>query len=149
MIAARNIILPLEEKTYVSAFFVLIGFLPVLSIVFHCLGLLSMSSSLFLLIFPMATIMMALCASLPAYGRIALAGWIAGIIAVAVYDLSRIPYILYGWSDFIPKIGAWLSGTNEPHAAIGYAWRYFGNGGGMGMSFFILLRFFNLNSSFL
>ena len=72
-------------------------------------------------------------------------GFIAGIISVFLYDLSRVPYILGGWSDFIPKIGGWVTNTNEKNALLGYTWRYIGNGGGMGIAFFILMAQLNTN----
>ncbi|MEW6468683.1 MAG: hypothetical protein AB1458_07150 [Bacteroidota bacterium] len=139
MIAAHSIVLPLGRGYSIPVLFIGAGFLPVLSLVFHCLGLISMPSCFLLLVFPAFAAMVALGAWLPAYGRLAWAGWLAGLLAVGLYDLSRIPYILYGWKDFIPNIGAWLSGTHDPDALIGYAWRYIGNGGGMGISFFVLL----------
>jgi len=45
-----------------------------------------------------------------------------------------------GWQDFIPKIGGWLIGENEEFT-LGYLWRYIGNGGGLGITFFVLISF--------
>lgn len=72
----------------------------------------------------------------PTYGRLALKGFCFGLIAVTLYDCTRIPFVVTGlWGDFIPKIGGWLLSQSEPQWALGYLWRYIGNGGGMGMAF--------------
>lgn len=115
------------------------GFFPVLSIVLHCLGLITLQVCLFSIILPAFSFVIAAGIKIPVIGKIILKGWIAGIVAVALYDLSRVPFILSGWSDFIPKIGAWLTNTNEPDVLLGYLWRYVGNGGGMGAAFFVLI----------
>ncbi|MFI5204902.1 MAG: DUF6789 family protein [Flavobacteriales bacterium] len=118
------------------------GFLPVGSIVLHCLGFLSLPACLTALVIPGVLLTIVLAVQFPALGKTVLFGWIAGIIAVAVYDLSRVPYILNGWSDFIPRIGAWANNSTHPDAFIGYLWRYMGNGGGMGIAFFVLMKHF-------
>lgn len=119
------------------------GFLPVLSIVLHCSGIISMHNSLLLLIIP-AIIISFHTVHLVNMLRPVLLGWLSGIVAVFLYDLSRIPFILYGWEDFIPKIGAWITMEQDPSFIIGYLWRYIGNGGGMGISFFMLVQIFGL-----
>ncbi len=49
-------------------------------------------------------------------------------------------YLLGLWDDFIPKMGTWLhSGTDtQTGAIVGYLWRYFGDGGGIGIAFFLI-----------
>jgi hypothetical protein len=120
-------------------FFLFAGFLPVTAIVIHCLGLLPLRMNLHLLILPAAMLLCCLSLREQKLGRIAVRGWISGVIAVALYDLSRVPFIVNGWTDFIPKIGGWLNETGEPDALTGYLWRYIGNGGGLGISFFMFL----------
>src|SRR4029450_12801248 len=60
---------------------------------------------------------------------------------VAAYDSIRLPFVLFGlWSDFIPRVGGWVAGSEEIsalHVVLGYAWRYFGNGMGIGIFFFL------------
>ena len=76
----------------------------------------------------------------PTVGRQAVRGYLAGLVAVLIYDGTRMPFvILGGWPDFIPKIGAWL--LDEPTAPwlLGYTWRYLGNGAGMGLTFAMLV----------
>ncbi|TND09014.1 MAG: hypothetical protein FD123_1868 [Bacteroidetes bacterium] len=130
-----------QRHLFTPACFLVVGFLPVSAIVFHCLGVLPLQLCLSSLILPLFAL--ACCAGTftPYVGRMAWQGWLAGIVAVALYDLSRVPFILFGWSDFIPKIGAWLSNTDQPDAVIGYLWRYIGNGGGLGIAFFMILYF--------
>jgi len=72
-------------------------------------------------------------------------GWIFGFLAVFVYDLSRIPFMMAGWGDFIPKIGQWL--LDDPSAPdwVGYMWRYAGNGGGLGIVFMLLRPSIRMN----
>jgi len=72
----------------------------------------------------------------PNYRSIAISGFVFGLIAVTVYDLFRLPFALAGlWHDFIPRLGYWLIGDHMAHPAIGYLYRYIGDGGGMGMAF--------------
>jgi hypothetical protein len=74
-----------------------------------------------------------------AYRAIAVTGFVFGLIAVALYDLFRVPFIMAGiWGDFIPSIGTWLVPDGNPHPIIGYLYRYIGDGGGMGMGFVAL-----------
>ena len=75
-------------------------------------------------------------------GRVILRGWLYGIIAVLLYDLSRIPFMMYGWGDFIPTIGDWILGESDAHPVWGYTWRYVGNGGGLGIAFVVLNNYF-------
>ncbi len=57
-----------------------------------------------------------------------------------MYDLIRIPFIFAGWADFIPHIGDWLLSRSNTNPLVGYLWRYVGNGGGIGISFALLLQ---------
>ena len=115
------------------------GFFPVTSIILHCLGILPLQQCLVFLVMPILISFITLGIKFPTIGKTVVLGFVAGIISVFLYDLSRVPYILAGWSDFIPKIGGWITNTNEKNALLGYTWRYIGNGGGMGIAFFILM----------
>ncbi|MDP1803127.1 MAG: hypothetical protein Q8L81_17330 [Bacteroidota bacterium] len=115
------------------------GFFPVTSIILHCLGILPLQQCLVFLVIPVLLSFITLGVKFPAIGKTVIAGFVAGIISVFLYDLSRVPYILAGWSDFIPKIGGWITNSDEKNAVLGYTWRYIGNGGGMGVAFFILI----------
>lgn len=128
-----------------AAGFAIAGLLPVSSIALHCAGFLSLSNCLTFLVIP--AIVFALMTSVinARILKLALFGWVSGVVAVAVYDLSRIPFIYAGWADFIPHITSWLTGSNEHAYLIGYTWRYVGNGGGLGIVFFLLADHFGWN----
>lgn len=83
----------------------------------------------------------------PHLGMLCLKGWLAGLVAVFLYDISRVPFILAGWDDFIPQIGVWLLGRENAPPALGYLYRYAGNGGGMGISFILIAQLFKLNKN--
>jgi len=127
------------SQNVLSMLFTFAGFFPVCSIILHCLGILPLQQCLLFIVIPAILSFITLGIKIPALGKTIIMGFVAGVIAVFFYDLSRVPYILAGWSDFIPKIGGWVNNTNEQNALLGYIWRYVGNGGGMGIAFFILL----------
>ena len=75
----------------------------------------------------------------PAWGKRALLGLVAGMIATAIYDILRIGLMFAGlWGDPIPTIGQLA--LNDPNTQWywGYVWRFIGNGGGMGVAFAML-----------
>lgn len=122
----------------------MLGFLPVSGIALHSLGWMQLSDFFPFAIFPCVLLLLFFLPYSNGLSKIVLAGWLSGLLAVFVYDLSRLPFMIMGWGDFIPRIGGWLTNTNETNFLAGYLWRYFGNGGGMGMAFFILLTYFNI-----
>lgn len=124
------------------ACFIAAGILPVSSIALHCAGFISLPNCLFFLVVPAfaAAVMAGLINR--RILKLAFLGWISGIVAVALYDVSRVPFILAGWADFIPHITSWLTGSDDHAYLIGYAWRYIGNGGGLGIVFFLLADHF-------
>jgi hypothetical protein len=84
-----------------------------------------------------ATVLLALAS--PSWGRRAAAGYLAGVVATAAYDATRLALVWGGlWPDFIPPIGrmAWMDDNASP--VWGYVWRFLGNGGGMGLTFAML-----------
>lgn len=112
------------------------GILPVGSVALHSLGWIPIQH----MVLPNLLLLSICCYQLTNVLEIRnmiLTGWMAGLIAVTAYDLSRIPFIYAGWNDFIPKIGGWLSGS-EDNFLLGYIWRYAGNGAGLGLCFSIL-----------
>jgi hypothetical protein len=88
---------------------------------------------------PAASVMILLGLRYPAWGKRALLGLLAGMIATGIYDSLRLGLMLAGlWGDPIPGIGRMV--LADPHAnwAWGYVWRFVGNGGGMGVAFAML-----------
>ncbi len=126
------------------AFFIAAGLLPVTCIALHCAGIIALNKALWFLILPAIALAVATSAIDRKLMQLVFRGWISGIVAVTLYDVSRVPFILAGWEDFIPHISAWLTESNENSYLIGYAWRYAGNGGGLGIVFFLIANHFNL-----
>ena len=122
------------------------GFSAITSISVHIIGWLSLQQMFFVLVLPSFLLILNQISKADKFASFLLKGWISGLIAVFIYDLSRIPFMMYGWGDFIPTIGDWLLGTENTNPIVGYAWRYFGNGGGLGISFAVLSYAFNWNS---
>jgi hypothetical protein len=117
------------------AYFV-IGFSPITALALAIMGLIPLGTSTLLLVLPSTVVGIALAFRFPWYGKLALKGLLIGLVAVFLYDCMRVPFILSGaWGDFIPHINMWLFNTSEPDWVVGYAWRYLGDGGYMGMSF--------------
>ncbi|KUI24087.1 hypothetical protein AU196_10070 [Mycobacterium sp. IS-1742] len=69
-------------------------------------------------------------------------GLIAGMVACIVYDAARLfaVHVLGLMEDFIPVMGSWVTGEPDTtgSAAVGYVWRYIGDGGGLGVAFFVV-----------
>jgi hypothetical protein len=67
-----------------------------------------------------------------------------GVVATLVYDVVRLDtvYLLGWWGDFIPTVGTWILHTGPAPGVgagiVGYLWRYVGDGGGIGVTFFVL-----------
>lgn len=123
--------------------YLLLASLPLLAISAQVFGVVSMNATGALVIIPLAAVLVVLCVIAPhpidrivGYGL----GW--GMFACLVYDVFRLDtvYLLGLWDDFIPKMGTWLhSGTDtQTGAIVGYLWRYFGDGGGIGIAFFLI-----------
>jgi hypothetical protein len=41
------------------------------------------------------------------------------------------------WPDFIPRMGGWVTGGHGSNVAVGYVWRYLGDGAGIGLAYFV------------
>lgn len=130
-----------REKHSVSILLFFIGLLPVSTVAMHAMGWVHIQVLLFPNIFLLAIAMIYLSVYSDFGGKL-LKGWLMGIGAVLLYDLSRIPFIHYGWADFIPGLGGWIVGEDE-HFLAGYLWRYLGNGAGLGMAFCVLRHYVN------
>jgi hypothetical protein len=75
----------------------------------------------------------------PAWGKRALVGLVAGMIATGIYDCLRIGLVFAGlWGDPIPGIGRMALADPNAEWFWGYVWRFIGNGGGMGLAFAML-----------
>lgn len=119
----------------------MIGVLPVSTVALHALSWIHIQVLLFPNIF-LSTIAMVYLGVYSSFGNKLIRGWGMGILAVLLYDLSRIPFVWCGWNDFIPGLGGWIVGEEE-HFFAGYLWRYLGNGAGLGMAFCVLKTYLN------
>jgi hypothetical protein len=115
-----------------------IGFSPIASLSLSTFNLIPLHISGPLLVLPAIVSALILGSVFPRYAQTLVRGFMLGLLAVFVYDLTcRFPFILAGlWPDFIPKIGSYLLDQERVHWFVGYLWRYVGNGGGMGLAFY-------------
>lgn len=122
--------------------FFAIGFTPIASVSLSTFDLVRLSLSGPFLVVPAILLTGAICFWNANLRREVLNGFISGLIAVTLYDLTRLPFVFTGlWPDFIPKIGKYLLENPDAHWSVGYCWRYIGNGGGMGLAFCLLFPF--------
>ncbi|HEY2190934.1 MAG TPA: hypothetical protein VGH76_01350 [Actinomycetospora sp.] len=129
----------------------LLAALPLLAISAHVFGLIEMNWSAALLVVPLATAIVALTIFAPhPEERVILHGFLWGMLACALYDIFRLDtvYMLGWWADFIPTMGTWIIGDGASKSAgawVGYLWRYLGDGGGIGVTFFVGAAFLGLH----
>jgi len=126
-----------------AVLFFFAGILPVSCIALHCAGIISLRHSFLFLVLPVIALALTLNATDRKLLHLVFRGWVSGVIAVAVYDLSRIPFVYAGWEDFIPHISSWLTPHDTHPYLVSYIWRYAGNGGGLGIVFFLLAKHFS------
>ena len=112
--------------------------MPVLSVALYVFGLLPMSDAALFLVIPLTIVSAALIARRSPEGIWDGRGFIAGLFSVAAYDVMRIPVGMTPiWPDFIPRMGGWIVGSDHENILVGYLWRYIGDGGGIGMAYFV------------
>lgn len=98
-----------------------------------------------LYVLPAYLIMLFLGLLYPVWGKRALFGFLAGVLATIGYDIARLFLVVaLGLPDPIPHIGdLWLGAGTVSHGGlwwVGYLWRFFGNGAGMGIVFAMFPR---------
>jgi hypothetical protein len=116
-----------------------VGFVAITALAFAYAEALPLPYGLRFAVLPALCVIVLVSLRYPAWGRRALLGWTAGVIATGIYDLLRLGLVVAGlWNDPIPGIGRLA--LADPHASWlwGYVWRFAGNGGGMGMAFAML-----------
>ncbi|PVZ14280.1 hypothetical protein [Actinomycetospora cinnamomea] len=120
--------------------------LPLLAISAHVFGVAFMHVTAGVVVVPLTLVvlLLALFAPVPE-DRLVRAGVGWGVVATLVYDAVRLDtvYLLGLWGDFIPTVGTWIldvdAGSSTAGALVGYVWRYVGDGGGIGVAFFVLV----------
>ncbi|NMO92512.1 hypothetical protein [Actinomycetospora sp. TBRC 11914] len=129
----------------------LLSALPLLAISAQVFGLIEMNASAALLVIPLAAVIVGLSIFDPhPEDRVILHGFLWGIVACGLYDVFRLDtvYMLGWWADFIPTMGTWIIGDGASKSAgawVGYLWRYLGDGGGIGVAFFVGAAFVGLH----
>jgi len=136
-----------SNRTFSNWVCLICGTLPVSAIALHVMGIIDLYA-FYPFIILLYSLVVFIAIKKQILRKVILIGWLSGIVAVSFYDLSRLPFIALGWEDFIPKIGGWLIGQQEDFT-LGYLWRYAGNGGGLGITYFILLTILKVKKNFL
>lgn len=123
-------------RTIIPTVFFAAGFGPIAALALFIIGVAPLPVTALAVIVPMTFLAFSFGVRNPAWGRVAIKGLLIGLAGVTTYDLFRMPLVHIGlWPDFIPRVGGWLLLSAAPNAAVGYAYRYLGDGAGMGMSF--------------
>lgn len=129
-----------KRITFIRLLFIVTGFIPVSCIALHVMEIVSLHQTAVFVTVPAFLLLVFVGLKHNRIGKLALKGWLAGIIAVALYDIARVPFILAGWDDFVPHLGNWILNEEGNHGLLAYTWRYMGNGGGMGIAFMLLMK---------
>ena len=130
-----------QQHISISLIFFAIGFSAITALAITIFGWLSQDIAAYLLIVPSLVTWLLIGILHPDYGKLALKGFVIGILACFFYDIMRFAAITLGlWGDFIPRIGMWLLHTHKPDWVIGYIWRYVGDGGFMSVAFVVGYR---------
>jgi hypothetical protein len=142
-ILSRWLVEPDTRDLLISIAYMGIGFSPIGALALTIAGLWSLSVGSMVMIVPSIVLALLLGVISPRHGRTALEGFIAGIVAVLIYDMVRWDFVAFRlWGDFIPNIGGWLDGSDAPNWLLGYGFRWLGDGGGMGLTFMVAARTF-------
>jgi hypothetical protein len=127
-----------QQKIYMSLIFFAVGFSAITALAAAIIGWLPLDIAGYLFVWPAVIIWLVVGILYPDYGKLALKGFVIGVLACLFYDCMRFTAIALGlWGDFIPRIGMWLLHTNEPDWLLGYIWRYVGDGGFMSVAFVV------------
>lgn len=143
---------PALRSTGRMALFAVAAGLPVLSISAHVFGIVTIYWAARYVVLPAMLLALVLVLAEVPEATVVKQGAVAGLIAVAAYDFTRLPFVLLGlWADFIPRVGGWVvvnEGFPILHAVLGYTWRYIGNGLGIGVFFFLACSLFQVRRHF-
>jgi len=128
-----------NPSLFPRAFFLAFGFAAITSLGVAYTEAVPLPYGLRYAVVPAASVMLLLGLRYPAWGKRALLGLVAGMIATGIYDTLRIGLVFAGlWGDPIPGIGRMALADPNADPIWGYVWRFIGNGGGMGLAFAML-----------
>lgn len=139
---------------WVRAAFMVLGPAAILGLSMAYAQLLPLRVAFVLYVLPSYLTMAVLGVIYPEWGKRALVGFSAGVLATVAYDVARMVLVVaLGLPDPIPHIGAlWIgqAAVDGNQWWIGYLWRFFGNGGGMGIVYAMLPKWwFDLKGGWL
>jgi hypothetical protein len=138
LLAAIRMLLS-NPSVFPRVFYLAFGFAAITSLGASLAGLAQLPYLFHFAVIPAYAIMALIGLRYPAWGKRALIGLAAGMIATGVYDILRIGLMFAGlWGDPIPSIGRLATGDPNIAWYWGYVWRFVGNGGGMGVAFAML-----------
>jgi hypothetical protein len=138
LLAAVRMLLS-NPSLFPRVFYLAFGFAAITSLGVALAGLVQLPYLFHFAVIPAYAIMALIGLRYPAWGKRALLGLLAGMIATGVYDILRIGLMFAGlWGDPIPSIGRLATGDPNIAWYWGYVWRFVGNGGGMGVAFAML-----------
>ena len=130
-----------QQHIYISLVFFAVGFSAITALAIAIVGWLPLDIAAYVLVWPSLIVWLVLGILYPNYGKLALKGFVIGLLACLFYDCMRFVTIELGlWGDFIPRISMLLFHTDKPDWVIGYIWRYIGDGGFMGVAFVVGYR---------
>ena len=134
-----QISLPALASALRIAVLAIAGGLPVLSITAQVFGVIDMGTAARYLDLPLVLLAVALMVRRSTEGMWAARGVVAGLVAVTAYDMVRLPFVAaHIWPDFFAQVGSWvIDGNGTQNLAVGYLWRYLGDGGGIAIAFFL------------
>jgi hypothetical protein len=138
LLAAIRVLLS-NPSLFPRVFYLAFGFAAITSLGVALTGAVPLPYGFHYAVIPAYTVMALIGLRYPAWGKRALLGLLAGMIATGIYDILRIGLMFAGlWGDPIPSIGQLA--LNDPNTQWywGYVWRFVGNGGGMGVAFAML-----------
>lgn len=131
---------PMPRKGYdlrLAALVVLIGALPIVAIPIDFLGILPIQKTALFIMLPLFLVAVPVLWG-KKEGRVLVLGLAAGLVATFAYDIFRWGFISIGvLQDFFPLLGGEIRGDHENNLLLGYAWRYFGDGGGLAIVYFM------------
>lgn len=130
-----------QQRIFICLVFFAIGFSAITALSLALIGWLALDTAAYILVWPAMVTWLLVGFLYPSYGKLALKGFIIGLLACLLYDCMRFIAIAFSlWSDFIPKIGMLLLHSEKPNWIVGYIWRYIGDGGLMSVSFVVAYR---------
>jgi hypothetical protein len=138
LLAAIRVLLS-NPSLFPRLFYLAFGFAAITSLGVALTGAVPLPYGFHYAVIPAYALMTLIGLRYPAWGKRALIGLVAGMIATAIYDCLRIGLMFAGlWGDPIPSIGQLALNNPDTPWYWGYVWRFVGNGGGMGVAFAML-----------